>query len=63
MAGTAGQNKQMPDKVTVADPIVKHVKDDTDGIGQTTGCQPEQAPSRHALPQGLDGYDHQPAHG
>src|SRR5688500_16478989 len=61
MAGRAGQDKKVPDKVVVADVLVDE-KENARGVGDASGKKPENGVWRHRLHERPQGDQDQPAH-
>lgn len=61
MAGRAGEHKEMPHEMIVADPLV-HKKDGARGIGYPSGEEPDHGLQRDGLHKGPICDQNQPAH-
>ena len=61
VAGSAEQDKQVPDEMRVAAALADEEKDAA-GVGETPGKQPDQASHRHSEHQGAKGDQDEPAH-
>src|SRR5688572_31183137 len=61
MAGRAGQDKKVPDKVVVADVLIDE-KENARRVGYASGKKPEDGFGRNRLHERPQGDQHQPAH-